>query len=107
MTRKTFFTSILGFLGIAQAQEVNFGYPIQWMNGNHKALNNQCPVCGRIAGAYLRPLRDENYGALRNCKPVGEYMVACDAAHLVPDGPTYRVIRCERCNAAFYQDSEN
>jgi hypothetical protein len=99
MTRKGFF-AVLGSLGILKAQqwkECTSGVPgttAYATNLDHcwvkyqkpePALNGQCPVCGTMADAYKRPMR---------------------APKMIPDGPIERVVRCRRCNAAFFQNSE-
>lgn len=68
--------------------------------------NNRCPVCGTIAEPYHRPMAEGNMGFAKNCKPAGELLVACDPPKMVPVGETSRMIRCKRCNAAFWQDAE-
>ncbi len=93
MTRKAFFSSILGFIGVAKAQKTGstptgLGTP-QWKHcevppgeidvigappfycGNRpfkKALNGQCPTCGVMAEPYIRQMIDASRGMMVNCK---------------------------------------
>ena len=117
-TRFGFLAGLLG-LGVVRAQtantaciaiepdgsvghEIPCGDPIRWRDG--KAKNNQCPVCGTMAIPYKRNppcgtyydkgvLHSYNQGVY--CGP--EYTAKTEASNLV---------RCKRCNAAFWQDAE-
>ena len=122
MKRSAFLASLLGFLGISQAQQWREDEPERRLDplncmgwdkegnvarvacghsGKHKpALNNQCPVCGTMAKpysgkrAYELPFCE---GAQQFPPPPG----ACDEL------PRQRITRCLRCTAAFWQDSED
>lgn len=67
--------------------------------------NNECPVCGEMAPGYKRQLRKT--GFLENCQPDKEnpYLAVC-AEQTVMYGESERLIRCRKCNAAFWQDAE-
>ncbi len=135
MTRKTFFTSVLGFFGVAQAQQYQAPSPTTRLSGlvdqagNHlwsvdsngnvfirksAVINNQCPVCGTIAEPYVRQMYDENHGLAMNCKgnpnadknDPSTWWATCDPPKMVAVGPMERMTRCKRCNAAFWQDAE-
>ncbi len=129
MTRNAFFSSILGFLGVAEAQQsitdwtVTPGpkmqqwetpgyYPPQWSKSLAKHLApkpNQCPVCGTMAAKYKKLAR------LWEFKVTDEM---CDPTKSTPDMvkhcenmkvdilPNARMTRCRICNAVFMQDAE-
>ena len=76
----------------------NCGEGAKWLAAG-KVLNNQCPVCGTMAKPYkVTPQCEKSH-----MKPGGgnTVRVICDAYY--PLGVA--LIRCERCNAAFYQDA--
>lgn len=115
-TRWGFLTGLLGVVGVARAQDYcaggdpppnqpgckpvggmmnrNAGVPTYiearpaWKDG--KTRNNQCPVCGTMAREMSNKI----------------------TVHLSADGtafvgtPSTRIVRCHRCNAAFWQDTE-
>lgn len=106
MRRSKFIAAILGMAGIAKAQR-SFGECV-YANGLRCTINGKCPTCGAMAEPYRR----EMYVAGRTCKPATSKddptksgLMEC-AYEEAPGGPMERVIRCRRCNAAFYQDAE-
>jgi hypothetical protein len=97
-------------LGFAAAQKTAVtevgGYSTfpGWPNRSY--ANGQCPVCGTRAPAYIREMRFDQMAEMRNCKSVGDYLVACDPLPKIPVGPNPQLIRCALCSAAFWQDAE-
>lgn len=97
MNRKRFFASLLGVLGIAKAQQWNQCVPDEHVvrqsaSGSamavcsdkmKPALNGQCPVCGTMANK-------------RTHSPSAP-----------PKESVELLIRCTRCNAAFWKDDES
>jgi len=98
MTRRSsFLAGIFGALGLPTLAQEQSKYlqtttsfeqvysPPQWaipLDKNARSpKNNQCPVCGTMADPYVRP----------------------SGTSL---GITFNLIRCKRCNAAFFQDAE-
>jgi hypothetical protein len=66
------------------------------------ALNGQCPVCGTIAEAY----KEYTIGqSIKPCDPPPKdsYTFCTEPVY---SGPDTRLVRCKRCNAAFWQDTE-
>ena len=123
MKRSAFLASLLGVLGIGQAQQWREDEPERTLNcmgwdkegnitraacghsGTHKpALNNQCPVCGTMAKpyrgkrAYSEPWCE---GGPQQFPPTKEMLAQCE------DLPRQRITRCLRCSAAFWQNSED
>ncbi|MDE2022466.1 MAG: hypothetical protein KGI71_06160 [Patescibacteria group bacterium] len=109
MKRSTFFATFLGALGIARAQQ--WRYP----KADHQhdylgrqltidlqadgvALNNQCPVCGTMAEPLKRVIGSYSY------EPASGGLIALKPNYVDP-GPG--IVRCKRCNAAFWQDAED
>ena len=106
MKRSAFLASFLGVLGISQAQQWKERLPHGvhcWHYGTDgtvvpcddswpPALNNQCPVCGTMAKPYRR-MGMSLTGTVR-IDPPG-------------DMPKHNLARCLRCNAAFWQNSED
>jgi hypothetical protein len=93
MTRKTFWTSLFVF-GVARAQQSEPA----WRSGS--ALNNQCPQCGSMADPY----RPHDAGHLIDCSHPKPGQVCVAPVRAVQ--PSFRVTRCQRCNDAFFQDTE-
>ena len=98
MTRKAFW--LFAFTGLRRGRPADELPPgasaIAWRTG--QALNNQCPVCGTMADAYIVA----NAGHLIQCthpKP-GQVCVAPSRGQV----PNWRTVRCQRCNARFDQD---
>jgi rubredoxin len=94
-TRKSFLAALTGFLGIARAQvpqshENLLGTP--W--DTRKPKNRECPVCGTMAKPY-KTIHD-CFGPV-NMKDGSMKFVDCEPQ---------RLIRCERCSNAFFQDAE-
>lgn len=103
LNRSQFFAFLIGLIpGLAKAQEGTStggigvihavsprlppgtpGLLPEWRY--EKAFPNQCPTCGTLAKPY-----DTKVGS-------GRYRVNTETENLV---------RCQRCNAAFWQDSE-
>ena len=93
--RRSFFAALLGVnaakaqtLWSSEARLIMDGVELRWFH-DRKPLNNQCPVCGTMAPAYINKFR---------CCPGG----AC-----YPEDPPCQqinLIRCTRCSAAFWQD---
>lgn len=110
MTRNKFFATILGTAGIVKSQQwkqCTSGIPgttayvtpnpdsacwVQYKK-SEPALNNQCPVCGTMAVAFHAPRRMDQSALGTDGNPG---IVVYD----------HRLTRCERCNSAFWQDSE-
>ena len=69
----------LAFVGLGAAGQK---FPQEDPRKGKVAFNNQCPVCGTMAAPYL-----ETKGSIAL-------------------GATYNIIRCRRCNVAFFQDAE-
>jgi hypothetical protein len=80
-----------------QLPEPNWQAPLVWQQGK-VARNGQCPVCGEMA-----PTRGFVQAGTKNCKLAGEYLMSCEY-NMVDPGPG--IVRCRRCNAAFWIDSE-
>ena len=108
MKRSAFLTSLLGVLGIGQAQQWKETVGTVSEDGSYKvshgtALNNQCPVCGTMAKpysgkrAYSEPWCE---GSGHQFPPTKEMLAQCE------DLPRQRITRCLRCSAGFWQDSE-
>jgi hypothetical protein len=114
--RMEFFAALLGLVGIRRLhaqQSTAAGTTVCWRPPNLWKLtgpsisrldvvqrcavpNGECPVCGTMAEPYRPSYR------LKDCKPAGGNMLACNQEPL----PEERIIRCHRCNAAFWQDAE-
>ena len=125
MKRSTFLMSVFGFLGIARAQqwkEVDtdgnncLSLDTDGTGGNLRsipcgnigkrkpALNNQCPVCGAMAPPYhSRPPCGTFFDKRGNLKSYTAHVICGDDYKTGPVNLT----RCPRCNAAFWQDSED
>ena len=124
VTRNRFLAALAGALGIARAQQKKqadktagkwdqgtfvtmpaYEAP-QWMVVNSKALNNQCPVCGTMA----EPFRcDPQYSITQtDVRLSGRDIVLLSAGKSSDKPPKMpsRLVRCARCNAAFWQDAE-
>lgn len=109
MKRSAFIASVFGFIGIGKAQqwkECTTGKPgttayiteprcYPPKNHPEPALNNQCPVCGTMAAPYSPGMI---FNAVGTCLDREGKETACSKAP--------RIIRCKRCNAAFWQDAE-
>jgi len=81
------------------------GYGIVCTEKNKPALNNQCPVCGTMADPYVRQYWTN---VIENCHPDydNHYIVSCDPPPTKhPYEDTSNLVRCKRCNAAFFQDA--
>lgn len=70
----------------------------QWSLDRCPKVNGQCPVCGWQAKPWKRDQTDVTVIDMKDMRRHREYR---------PYGPTEKIIRCERCNAAFWQDAEN
>lgn len=112
MNRKAFFTSLLGTIGVARAQQSMEAVPMTtsgdgWVRRKRHNLNNHCPVCGTTADPYVRA---KGFSSWRTCtpseNPTGINNVACLESDGKPYGPMERITRCKRCNAAFWQDAK-
>ena len=71
----------------------------------NKPVNNECPTCGTMAVPYVRTTE-----GLTGCGPVpcganGTCFAVC-TPWTVDHLPKSRSIRCDHCNAAFWQDAE-
>lgn len=62
----------------------------EWVYG--KARNNECPSCGTMAAPYSNP----DKGGMACVGLNGD----------MPCGPPSIITRCNRCNAAFWQDDK-
>ena len=103
MKRSTFLASVFGFLRIAQAQQGLAGMDSDraWAMPPYKPLNNQCPVCGTMARPYTgkRAYSEPWCEGAQPFPPTKEMLAECQ------DPPRQRIVRCHRCNAAFWQDA--
>ncbi len=114
VSRKGFMAAIFGTLGAARAQQwkecttaipgtTSYVMPVRcpWPEQKQEPpLNNQCPTCGTMAEPYIRPL-----GA-GNCIPVEGNLGVCAIQPGKLYGRMDALVRCKRCNAAFWQDAE-
>jgi hypothetical protein len=128
MNRRSLFSWLLGFCGVASAQDLVQWTP-QWREqwpelhtarthppGSNrrrqewkillgenagKPKNNQCPVCGMMAEPF-KPIPPLFCGDTLIMLPGGHNLGSgCDSSLL-----TQNCTRCKRCNAAFWQDAE-
>ena len=102
MKRLTFLASMIS-LEVPKAQ-VPFGASRSCTGPawpERKPVNNQCPVCGTMAEAYKRR-RGTLMVPCDPPAPEGSF-IAC-AAPGEPYGAKVNLVRCNRCNAAFWQD---
>lgn len=118
MTRNKFFALFSGMIGIAKAQQWSQckpdeeaskkfagGVGIICSNEFKPALNNQCPTCGTMARKWHPALAKKRLLDMDTCGPLmvdngGEvHIMSCEGKH-------DRLIRCKRCNAAFFQEAE-
>lgn len=66
-----------------------------WLHGN--TLNRQCPVCGEMAQKYVPVTTNcADYNSGQPASAIGLW--GCE--------PRQIVVRCHRCNAAFWIDEE-
>jgi rRNA maturation endonuclease Nob1 len=96
--RFQFFAALLGAVGIGKAQQWSAyadGCRDIFCKDRKAALNNQCPVCGTMA----ERLKFTDSPAMAK-----EILSVADSSGKI----TQRVwiVRCKRCNAAFWQDAE-
>jgi uncharacterized protein with PIN domain len=111
MNRRHIFAWLAGFAGVARAQDRYDSTSLsrnQFLRKGEAASNNQCPICGAWAEPYRRPMVDKYVGFAHDCKPAGEYTIVCDLPEMIPnpDAPREHLARCQRCNAAFWQDAD-
>lgn len=92
MKRFSFLTAITG-IGVIRAQTCDMPRKLTGC----LLRNGECPVCGTMAEPYKRPTGIH----AADCGP--NSLMACFSDG--PYGPTERITRCRRCNAAFWQDS--
>lgn len=72
----------------------------EWVYGNPK--NNECPNCATMAEPY-----QGNRVFSKQClNGTGELDHECFDKTATLVGPTERITRCKRCNAAFWQDAQ-
>lgn len=109
MKRFQFLLAMFGVGAVAKAQTTvcgsSDGHPVtagdcgkilrlrenraSWVAGaSNDPVNNQCPVCGRMAAKYINPAI---------CAGMDYKPVVC--------APSQRITRCSYCNAAFWQDA--
>jgi hypothetical protein len=126
MKRSTFFAYLLGLAGIASAQrpqaeprhgEVFFGKE-PWEIGlpdppalvaesgntflvKRSLVNGKCPVCGTMAKAF-RPIPVRVDCTTDDAVPNEGGLLKCGSSIIQAE----QIIRCQRCNAAFWQDAE-
>ncbi len=99
MKRFQFLAFLFGWAGVVKAQQWKVcveAIPHVCSEKNKPALNNQCPVCGEMAAPF-KP-KPEPY--------CGDSLVIGADGHLHDNCglPASSLVRCERCNAAFWQD---
>jgi hypothetical protein len=80
----------------------NCGEKARWL-ATGKVLNNQCPVCGTMAEPFETKRIIWSYIVKPCVPPEKDSHIACTEANYGPD-PGANLIRCKRCNAAFWQD---
>ena len=85
-----FAIGVVGLIGYTQAgadSQTSGRIELVGLLGKHHPVNGKCPVCGTMAPRWKRPIGMGMDGD-------------------VPIGPVTKVVRCPRCNAAFWQDAE-
>ena len=101
MKRSAFLAAIGGLFGVARAQRWRECKPYPGSDPqvctdeNKPALNGECPVCGEMAGKYPGPGGAYDCGFYAGHPPMGS---GCPGS--------VNLVRCKRCNAAFWQDAE-
>lgn len=106
MTRLSF---LLGILGVKASSQVLYQTEVKEVAISLKRIkpqNNECPVCGTMATPFTREKWAEDANKRWPCAgtPAGSSM--CSQA--TPEqAPKSGVIRCEYCNAAFWQDTQS
>jgi hypothetical protein len=76
-----------------------------------KPANNQCPVCGTMAKAYLLPKAEKCYTFVSNM-PTSSGWSGIDLPPCPPEWTlvsrpyTQNIACCEHCNNSFWQDAE-
>ncbi len=112
LKRSQFFAFVLGLIpGLAKAQlptghrRLADGKPqmlVPWEEERPKP--NQCPACTTMAEPFHRPTYHKNDGY--EVVPGSRGLVREVNPREVPYGPTEHLVRCPKCNNAFYQDAE-
>src|ERR1019366_10095638 len=108
MTRRGIFTTLAGMVGAAATAQDST--PIDWCFTPAPPCagrNNKCPVCGAIADPYHIQRREIGL-RMKPCvpPPPKDSPVACGDTIYDESAPKERLVRCARCNAAFFQDEE-
>lgn len=112
MNRLRFITALFGSAALAKGQQWKECEPEKgWTGGgilcsskNKPAKNNQCPVCGEMAKPIKLADISLPCGVFR--RPDGHLESVQGIASCPPAVGTPNLIRCSRCNAAFWQDAE-
>ena len=112
--RRKFLLGIFGALGLAKGQQwkacvpdkrFNFGgNAVVCTSENQPALNGQCPVCGTIAPSYKATVQHSIRPRLCGANEATTGTACFDAVE--EQQPSTKLLRCQRCNAAFWQDAE-
>ena len=105
-SRLQFITALFGVGTLARAQHplVTASHEAEWIApwSERRPFKDQCPVCGLVAEPY------NGEQDRKDCHELVNAYTKMDqhAAEKYPcDGVRQRITRCQRCNAAFWQDS--
>jgi hypothetical protein len=96
MSRSKFILSLLGLGFVAKGQNT-----ILVPAPPTKVPNNQCPVCWTVAPVYTQP----TYLSLSDCHLDSNGKDTLCSGMGTAYGPTSQMIRCAKCNVAFWQDA--
>ena len=101
--RRGIFAWLLGVPLAAQTQPGITGR----IKVNEKPLNNQCPVCGAMAESLLL-MPQYSISSANEFRFSGRDIILLSEGNVGDQPPKMpsRLIRCKRCNAAFWQDAE-
>jgi uncharacterized protein with PIN domain len=103
MKRRAFFGLVMGSRVLdAQSATQSDAFNAALRALDLKVPNALCPVCG----VDSPPVSRQAIESVQNCKPSGsEGLVNCDKRE-VTYGPNEVLIRCSKCNVAFWQDAQ-
>lgn len=123
MKSRRWILSLLGFSAYAQSPTISSGgsgsvksstlsthecIEFGYLHTCESPKNNYCPVCGTKADPF-RPSVAE-YSLIQPCASIspdshGEVNAVC-RQWTKEDLPKERMVRCKKCNVAFFQDAE-